>query len=307
MRKFMVLVLVAVLVMGLGSTSLASSHQGIKVGITFMTTNNPFFVAMLDAVREEVEGKLGGQLIVSDGQFNVAKQLSDVEDMIVRGIDLLLFNAVDSDAAEPAVVMAKEAGIPVVCLDVDAAGPRDMFIGSDNYQAGVLCGEYTVERLNGEGKVVIINGTPITSVRNRYRGFKDVISNYPGIEVVAEQNGETNLTKSLEVMENVLQSQPEIDAVFGINDPTALGILAAVESAGREDEMFITGVDGSPDGVQAILDGTAMLATSAQNPAKIGRLGVEYGLKILDGEEVPDILPVEVELITIDNAEGFSW
>jgi ribose transport system substrate-binding protein len=306
-RKLMVLMLVAVLVMGLAGTSLAASHEGIKVGITFMTTNNPFFVAMLDAVREEVEGKLGGELIVSDGQFNVAKQLSDVEDMIVQGIDLLLFNAVDSDAAEPAVVMAKEAGVPVVCLDVDAAGPRDMFIGSDNYQAGVLCGEYTARRLNGKGKVVIINGTPITSVRNRYRGFKDVISRYPGIEVVAEQNGETNLTKSLEVMENVLQSQPEIDAVFGINDPTALGILAAVESAGREDEMFITGVDGSPDGVQAILDGTAMVATAAQNPARIGRLGVEYGLKILDGDEVPDILPVEVELITIENAEGFSW
>ncbi|MTI61058.1 MAG: substrate-binding domain-containing protein [Firmicutes bacterium] len=299
--------MIAVLVLGLASVSFAKSHEGIKVGITFMTTNNPFFVAMLDAVKDEVEGELNGQVIVSDGQFNVAKQLSDVEDMIVQGIELLLFNAVDSDAAEPAVEMAKEAGIPVVCLDVDAAGPRDMFIGSDNYQAGVQAGEYTVERLGGEGKVVIINGTPITSVRNRYKGFKDVIAEYPGIEIVAEQNGETNLTKSLEVMENVLQSQSEIDAVFGINDPTALGILAAVESAGREDEMFISGVDGSPDGVQAILDGTAMAATSAQNPAEIGRLGVEYGLKILDGEEVPEILPVPVELITIDNAEGFSW
>lgn len=306
-KKIVVMMMIAVLVLGLASVSFAKSHEGIKVGITFMTTNNPFFVAMLDAVKDEVEGELNGQVIVSDGQFNVAKQLSDVEDMIVQGIELLLFNAVDSDAAEPAVEMAKEAGIPVVCLDVDAAGPRDMFIGSDNYQAGVQAGEYTVERLGGEGKVVIINGTPITSVRNRYKGFKDVIAEYPGIEIVAEQNGETNLTKSLEVMENVLQSQSEIDAVFGINDPTALGILAAVESAGREDEMFISGVDGSPDGIQAILDGTAMAATSAQNPAEIGRLGVEYGLKILDGEEVPEILPVPVELITIDNAEGFSW
>jgi len=250
---------------------------------------------------------VGQIVIVSDGQFNVTKQLSDVEDMIVQGIDLLLFNAVDSDAAEPAVVLAKEAGIPVVCLDVDAAGPRDMFIGSDNYGAGVQCGEYTVQRLGGKGRVVIINGTPITSVRDRYQGFRDVIAKYPDIVVVAEQNGETNLTKSMEVMENVLQSQPAIDAVFGINDPTALGILAAVQAAGREDEMFITGVDGSPDGVQAILDGTAMAATSAQSPADIGRLGVEWGLKILNGEEVPDFIPVPVKLITIENAEGFSW
>ncbi|MDI3548516.1 MAG: ribose transport system substrate-binding protein [Halanaerobiales bacterium] len=313
MKKLVTLLLVTVLVFSMASMAFAEEtkypekYKGIKVGITFMTTNNPFFVAMLDAVKEEVEGKLGGTVIVSDGQFNVAKQIADVEDMIVQGIDLLLFNAVDSDAAEPAVVMAKEAGIPVVCLDVDAAGPRDMFIGSDNYQAGVLDAEYTVKRLNGKGKVVIINGTPVTSVRNRYKGFMDTIKNYPGIEIVAEQNGETNLTKSLEVTENVLQSQPEIDAIFGINDPTALGALAAVQAAGREDELFITGVDGSPDGVQAILDGTAMAATAAQDPAKIGRLGVEYGIKILEGEEVPDYLPVPVKLITIENAEGFHW
>jgi ribose transport system substrate-binding protein len=307
MKKVLTFVLVLAMVLSVSSGVLASSHEGIKVGITFMTTNNPFFVAMLDAVKEEVEGKLNGSVLVSDGQFDVSKQLSDVEDMIVQGIDLLLFNAVDSDAAEPAVQMAKEAGIPVVALDVDAAGPRDMFIGSDNYQAGVLDAEYTVERLNGEGKVAVINGTPITSVRNRYKGFMDTVAEYEGIEIVAEQNGETNLTKSLEVTENILQSEPEIDAIFGINDPTALGALAAVQSAGREDELFITGVDGSPDGVQAILDGTAMAATAAQNPAKIGKLGVEYGLKILDGEEVPDYLPVEVKLITKENAEGFSW
>lgn len=308
MKKVVVLMLALTLVFGGMTAAFAQSQfEGIKVGITFMTTNNPFFVAMLEAVKEEVEGKLKGQVIVSDGQFNVSKQLSDVEDMLVQGIDLLLFNAVDSDAAEPAVFLAKEAGIPVVCLDVDAAGPRDMFIGSDNYGAGRQVGEYTVERLGGKGNVVIINGTPITSVRDRYQGFRDVIANYPDIVLVAEQNGETNLTKSMEVMENVLQSQPAIDAVFGINDPTALGILAAVQSAGREAEMFISGVDGSPDGVQAILDGTAMAATSAQNPALIGRLGVEYGLKILSGEEVPDFIPVPVELITIENAEGFSW
>ncbi|MDK2952081.1 MAG: ribose transport system substrate-binding protein [Kosmotogales bacterium] len=284
-----------------------SMSFALKVGITFMTTNNPFFIAMLDAVKADVEGELGGTVLVSDGQFDVAKQTADVEDMIIKGIDLLLFNAVDSDAAEEAVTMAKEAGIPVVCLDVDAAGPRDMFIGSDNYLAGVLCGEYTVKRLDGKGKVAIINGTPITSVRNRYQGFKDTIAKFPGIEIVAEQNGETNLTKSLEVTENVLQSQPHIDAIFGINDPTGLGALAAVESAGREGKLFITGVDGSPDGVSAIVDGTAFVMTAAQDPAQIGHLGVEYGLKILNGEEVPDILRVPVKEITILNAEGFSW
>lgn len=307
-----------------GAQDKADSHEGIKVGITVMTTNNPYFKVMIDSVRDMVEGELNGELIVSDGQFDVAKQTSDVEDMIVQGIDLLLFNAVDSDASDAAVSAAKEAGIPVLALDVDAAGPRDMHIASDNYKAGKLCGEYTAERLNGEGKIGIVTGTPITSIRLRKKGFLDAISEYDNIEVVSELNGETNRTKSMQVAENMLQANQNLDAIFGVNDPTALGILAAAESAGRDDGLFITGVDGSPDGVNAVQEGTAMVATSAQNPAKIAEYGVEYGLRLLEGEEVekgvkmtqeeaensdkiPESLLVDVKLITKENAENFSW
>jgi len=285
----------------------SGSHEGIKVGITFMTTDNEFFQAMENSVREEIEGKLNGTLLVSNGQHDAAKQLNDVEDFLIQGIELLLLNPVDYEASESVVALAKEAGVPVICLDGDSIGDRDIFIASNNYDAGVIDAEYVAERLEGEGKVVVINGNPVSAVRNRFNGFMDTIKKYPDIEVVAEQNGDGVKTKSLTVMSNILQGQPEIDAVFAINDPSALGVLAAVQSAGREDEMFIVGVDGAPNALEAISNGTALEATAAQQPAKIGKLGVEYGLKILNGEETPDEIPVPVKLITEDDAADFSW
>lgn len=310
MKRLISLLVVITLIVGISGVSLAKSHEGIKVGLALMTTNNPFFVSMIDAVKEEVEGKYNGKLIVSDGQHDISKQLADVEDMVVQGIDLLLLNPVDADAAEPAVNMAKEAGIPVICVDGDTGGDRDLFIASNNYKAGVIDARYIIERLEGEGKVVVLNGNPVTAVRQRYSGFMDTIEEFPGIEVVAEQNGDGDMTTSMQVMENVLQSAPEIDAVFAINDPSGLGALAAIQSAGREDEMFVVGVDGSPDAIKSIKEGTGFTATAAQEPAKIAKMGFEYGLKILDGEKL-DIqnktIRVPVKLITIYNADDFSW
>ncbi|AZO95302.1 substrate-binding domain-containing protein [Halocella sp. SP3-1] len=310
MKRILCLLLVTMLVMSMSSISLAKSHEGIKVGLALMTTNNPFFVAMIDAVKEEAEGKYNGTVLVSDGQHDISKQLADVEDMIVQGIDLLLLNPVDADAAEPAVNMAKEAGIPVVCVDGDTGGDRDLFIASNNYEAGVIDARYIIERLEGEGKVVVLNGNPVSAVRQRYSGFMDTIKDFTAIEIVAEQNGDGDMTTSMQVMENVLQSAPVIDAVFAINDPSGLGALAAIQSAGRADEMFVVGVDGSPDAINSILGDSAFTATAAQEPAKIAKMGFNYGLKLIDGEElnIPNkTIRVPVKLITLFNADDFSW
>lgn len=311
MKKILCLLVVAMLMVTMSSMTFAKSHEGIKVGLALMTTNNPFFVSMIDAVKEEVEGNYNGEVLVSDGQHDISKQISDVEDMIVQGIDMLLLNPVDADAADSAVNAAKEAGIPVICVDGDTGGDRDLFIASNNYKAGVIDAEYIIERLGGKGKVVVLNGNPVTAVRQRYSGFMDTVKNSPGIEIVAEQNGDGAMTQSMQVMENILQSCPEIDAVFAINDPSGLGALAAIQSAGREDEMFVVGVDGSPDGIKGIKnEDNAYAATAAQEPAKIVKMGFKYGLQIIDGTAViPEnkTIRVPVKLITTENAEGFSW
>jgi ABC-type sugar transport system, periplasmic component len=308
-KKSTTLLIVLVLAVASISTVGFGAKKQVTIGATFMTMNNPFFVAMEKNIRGELKKvDPSAKLIVADSQFNLAKQISDVEDMIQQKIDILFLNAVDSKAIAPAVMAANKANIPVITLDVNAEGGKvTSFIASDNYLAGKLCGEYMVKRLKGKGDVVIINGTPITSIIQRVQGVKDVLAKNPGIKIVAEQNGETNETKSMEVMENILQSQRKIDAVFGANDPTGLGALAAVETAGRQKEMFILGVDGSPNGVEAIKKGKAFVATSAQFPGEIGRKGVQIAYKVLKGEKVPSEIKVKVELITKDNAAGFSW
>lgn len=306
-RTLVLLLILVVLVASFATTGFTARRR--TFGVTFMTMNNPFFVAMEKAIREELKKvDPGARLIVADSQFNLAKQISDVEDMIQQKIDILFLNAVDSKAIAPAVVAANKAKIPVITLDVNAeGGDITSFIATDNYLAGKLCGEYLVKRLGGKGSIVIINGTPITSVMQRVQGFKDVIAKYPDIKVVAEQNGETNETKSMEVMENILQSHRKIDAVFGINDPTALGALAAIETAGRQNEMFILGIDAAPNTVAAILKGKAIAATAAQFPAEIGRTGVKVAYDVLNNKSVPKEIKIKSELITKENAAGFSW
>ncbi|HBF36107.1 MAG TPA: ribose ABC transporter ATP-binding protein [Firmicutes bacterium] len=308
-RKSFVLLMVLMLVVVSVSAVSFGAKKPVTIGVTFMTMDNPYFVAMEKNIRAELKKvDPSAKLIVADSQFNLAKQISDVEDMIQQKIDILFLNAVDSKAIAPAVVAANKANIPVITLDVNADGGKvTTYIGSDNYLAGKLDGEYMVKRLKGKGNVVIINGTPITSIIQRVQGVKDVLAKNPGIKVVAEQNGETNETKSMEIMENVLQSQHKIDAVFGANDPTGLGALAAVETAGRQKEMFILGVDGSPNGVDAIKKGKAFVATAAQFPGEIGRQGVQIAYKVLKGQKVPSEIKVKVQLITKDNAAGFSW
>jgi ribose transport system substrate-binding protein len=307
MKKLLAVVMVVGLVLCVAAGSAFASLEKPKVGITVMVMNNPFFVAMVDAVRDEVT-KLGGELLVVDGNMDVQKQTAGVEDMLRQKIDFLLFNPVDSDAGEASVKMAKDAGIPVICLDADSKGPRDMFIVSDNTLAGELCGKYTVERLGGKGNVVLILGNPVSSSRMRYEGAKKVLAEYPDIKIVSEQNGEGLLERGMAVMENILQAQPKIDAVIALNDPMGLGALNAIEAAGREKEMFVCGVDGSPDALTAIVAGNGYAMSSAQEPARVGRMGVEYGLKFLKGEKIDETeIFVPVKTITAENAKEFHW
>ena len=306
MKKLLSVVLLVVMILCIASAGAFASVEKPKVGFTVMVMNNPFFVAMYEAVKEEVD-KLGGEVLVVDGNMDVQKQTAGVEDMIRQNIDFLLFNPVDSDAGEASVRAAKAAGIPVICLDADSKGPRDMFIVSDNTLAGELCGRYVVERLKGKGNMVLINGNPVSSTRMRYEGVMKAIAGTE-VKIVSEQNGEGLLERGMAVMENILQAQPKIDAVIALNDPMGLGALNAIEAAGREKEMFVCGVDGSPDALAAILEGKGYEMSAAQEPARIARMGVEFGMRILKGEKIDDIeIFVPVKTITAENAKDFHW
>ena len=188
-----------------------------------------------------------------------------------------------------------EAGIPVITVDRSSNGGEVVsFIASDNMAGGMMAGEFIVEKLGGKGKVVELEGVSGTSAaRERGEGFNKAIEG-TDIEVVAKQTADFDRLKGLEVMENILQSQPEIDAVFAHNDEMALGALEAIKASGRE--IMVVGFDATDDAVAAVEAGE-MAATVAQKPALIGSMGVETAMKVLNGESIEASVPVELKLV----------
>lgn len=278
------------------------------IGVTFMTLNSPFFEAMERGLKEEAAAN-NVTVEVSDAQLNVATQISSVENLIAKGVDCILLNAVDSAAIVPAVEAANAAGIPVICLDVMAEGGQiEAFIASNNKAAGVMGGEYIGELLGGTGKVVILDGPPISSFQDRAAGFEEALAKYEGIEIVQHINAvENSTTGFVSAADNILSAYPDLDAVLAVNDFGAIAVESAVKSAAGEFNVVSVGVDGMPDAVTAIVDGSVVAASVAQQPAEMGRLGVQTALKILKGETVEANIDVPLKLLTKDNAAGFTW
>ena len=283
----------------------AVSAQDLTIGMAFQDMNNPYFITMHEALEDAVES-IGAEVIVTDASHDVGRQIADVEDMIVQGIDILLLNPADTDGIETAVLAAKEAGIIVVAVDAQAAGPVDTFVGSRNYDAGYMAGKAMAEDLGGEGNVALLDGIPVVPILERVAGFEDAIAEYPDIEIVDVQNGRQERDQAMSVTENMLQAHADLDAIFSVNDGGALGVLAAIEASGRD--VWIYSVDGHPEVIEAILEGGVFKATSAQFPADQVRVGLGMALAHYWGANVvPAEVPIDVELQTIENAADFSW
>lgn len=278
-----------------GSTSETETKDGdYEIGLSISTLNNPFFVALKEGAEEQAN-EMDATLTVADAQNDAAKQVNDVEDMIQKGMDLILINPTDSEAVGAAVQAANDAGIPVITVDRNAeTGEVVAHVASDNVAGGQLAGDYMVE-LVGEGqKVVELEGIPgASATRDRGQGFNEAIDGK--LEVVAKQSANFDRAEGLTVMENILQDNKDIVAVFAHNDEMALGAVQALEAAGMSDVKVI-GFDATDDAVKAVEDGT-MAATVAQKPAEIGKLGVEAAINHLKGETVEENIPVELELI----------
>lgn len=291
MKKFLKVFGVAALLVAVSS---AASAAGEKIGLVVSTQNNPFFVTLKEGAVQKAN-ELGYELIVLDSQNDPSKELGNVEDLLVKGVDVLLINPTDSDAVVSSVRAANRSKIPVVTLDRAANGGKVVsHVASDNVLGGEVAGNYIIEKLGGKGKVVELEGIPgTTAARDRGEGFNKAIAGK--LDVVAKQAADFDRTKGLTVMENILQAQPEINAVFAHNDEMALGALKAIESSGRKN-IIVVGFDATDDAVAAVKDGK-LSATVAQKPAEIGAIGVEVAGKIIKKETVQENVPVALELI----------
>ena len=305
MRNLAKIVSIAALAL-MGSTALASAQEGgLKIGMSFQEMNNPYFVSMQESLNEAAQ-ELGAEVIVTDAAHDVAKQISDIEDMLQRGIDILLLNPTDSAGIESAVHAAKATGAIVVAVDANASGPVDTFVGSKNRDAGYMSCKYLGEALGGSGEVAILDGIPVVPILERVEGCKAALEEYDGIKLVDVQNGRQDRSVALGVVENMIQAHPDLSGIFSVNDGGAMGALAAIQGSGRD--IKLTSVDGAPDAVQAIAQGTPFIETTVQYPRDQVRIGLALGLAIKWGARaVPSEVPIEVNVVDKDNAEGFAW
>lgn len=262
-----------------------------SIGLSVSTLNNPFFVTLTDGAKEKAK-EADVELIVVDAGDDAAKQTSDIEDLISKDISVLIVNPVDSDAVAPAVQSAVDKGIKVISVDravneVDV----DCAIASDNVAGAKMATEYLVELVGEKAKVAELEGVSGASATiDRGEGFHKVADEK--LEVVAKQTANFNRSEGMDVMENMLQSNSDIKGVFAHNDEMALG---AIEAIGTKD-IVVIGFDATDDALAAIKDGK-MAATVAQKPELMGQTAVEMAVKLINGESIEAVVPVEVELI----------
>jgi ribose transport system substrate-binding protein len=278
--------------------------EGVSLGLSLSTLNNPFFVTLRDGAQAAADA-VGAELIVVDAQDDPAKEATNIEDLIQRGVSALLINPTDADAIVPSIQKANDANIPVFTVDRGASGGTIIsHIASDNVAGGMVAGEFLCEALQGAGKVVELEGIAGTSAaRDRGQGFNDYMSQEcTGVEIVARQTANFNRAEGLTVYENILQAQPEIDGTFAHNDEMILGAIEAAEAAGRAEAIIFVGFDAVDDAVQAVRD-EKLAATIAQQPAVMGQLGVEVAIRYLSGEQVEGYIPVDLSLVTPDNIQ----
>jgi ribose transport system substrate-binding protein len=278
--------------------STAAERKG-TIGFSALTLTNPFFKVIADTMKAEAE-KHGYDLIVVSGERDVKKQADQVNEFIVKGVVAIVLNPCDSRSIGPAIQKANEAGIPVFTNDIKYDGDVGevvCHVATDNYQGGKLAGEAMVKLLGDSGgKVAILHFPQAESCQLRVKGFHEVVdahnakSGSSKIEVVATLDGGGVRDEGFRAAKDAIESNPDLAAIFAINDPSALGARAALEGIGKDDQVTIIAFDGQLIGKQAIRDGK-FLCDPVQFPDRIGRVTIEQIIKHFNGDEVePEIL-----------------
>ncbi len=304
------LTIMGVLLGGVLETStLAETKKLDSVALTVGDLGNPFFVQVAhgaEAQAKHINDKV--QFTALSSNYDVDNQSNQIDKFVSSHVNLILLGAADSKGIAPAVQRAKQAGVTVVAVDVGAEGGVDATVTSNNKQAGTEDGVYLAKRLNGKGQIVIVNGPPVTAVTDRVTGFLEEIKKHPDIKILSQdQNAGGNREGGLRVMSGLLTAFKQIDAVFAINDPTAIGCDLAAKQAQRK-EFFILGVDGSPDIVPFLKDPASLIAaTAAQDPYLMAEEAVKIGYDDMEGKKPKDELTlIPVGLITRENVDRYA-
>ena len=289
---------------GQNVNSQGESESKGTIGVSVLTLGNPFFNVIADGVKEEA-AKHGYDVVVVDGDRDVQKQANQIDDFLTKGVAAIILNPCDRQSIGPAIEKANRAGVPVFTCDLKcvADGAEVVsHVGSDNLQGGKLAGEAMIEALGEQGgKVLVVHFPQANSCQLRVQGFEEVIGAYNQglsaglIEVVAQLDGGGVRDEGYKVTEDTLQAHPDLRGIFAINDPSGLGARAALEKAGKQDQVVIVAFDGQPEGKQAIKDGK-IFADPIQFPGLIGKKTVELMMDYFAGVEVEKEVLIPTEL-----------
>lgn len=286
----------------------ADSDRPARIAVVVSTLNNPWFVVLAETARERAR-ELGYTAVIFDSQNDPAKESQHFDNIIASGYSAILFNCTDATGSISNVRRAKNANIPVFCMDreIEANDVAVSQILSDNFSGTVALGQYFVEQVGEDGQYVELLGlVSDTNTWNRSKGFHSVVDRFPGLRMVAQQSADFDRTKALEVLESILQVHPNIDAVFCGNDAMAMGAYQALLATNRANRVKVFGFDGADDVVRSIAEGK-ITATVMQFPKTMARTAADYADRYLKGErDFPQRVPVAVELVTRDNVHRFG-
>ena len=289
--------------------SLRQNEHRRKLGAVYMTLNNPFYEVIDEEIRTVVENH-GDILISRDPALSVERQVEEIRDMIDMGVELIFINPVDWTKIEPALELAHAAKIPVIAIDTNVEDDSLVVctVVSDNYSAGVQCAEHLLKNSSG-GKIALLKHSQARSSIDRIQGFLDKIAENKNFEVVVESECLGQLEIAMPVMEKMIQTHPEINIVMALNDPAAMGALAALQNEGRSGNVLVYGVDGVPETKEMIFS-RRMTATAGQSPRQIGKIAADCAYKIFAGEHVEKIIKLPTKLLSAENisaTELESW
>ncbi|MBR1822465.1 MAG: sugar ABC transporter substrate-binding protein [Clostridia bacterium] len=310
MKKLFAAILALVMMLSVVAVAEGTTDgENYRIGVFFKDSTSMFWRYIGVGCQTKAD-ELGVEFVeYSPASYtDAAGQISMIEDAIASGIDAICVAAIDSTAIVDYLVKAEDAGIPVIVFntlipDFEATGRQRCFIGLDNAAASEAVMEKILADHDYSAKVVVLEGTPATQQNaDRCGTAISGCEKYENVEIVASQPCNANRDQAMTVMENILQSTPDIDIVFAINDPSGLGALQAIQAAGREG-IDIVAIDGTPDTCTAILAGTGFKYTADQAPFDMGAMAVQAAYDVLTGKEIEPLQRCGGTIIGPDNAQ----
>ena len=306
MRKSIATLAAAAVGLAAGAMAVTASAETIVVGMKGPGAGNPFWAAVERGAREK-GAELGVDIVVlaPPTESDVAAQIAQLEDQLVKGVDGIVLAPTDPNALAPVVDEAIADGVPVVFIDTLGINDGVTYIGTDNEMGASLAATHICENTESGSDVAILQGIITQSTgKARADGSNSGLSDC-GLNIVAEQPAEWDRAKGLAAMENIITANPNLKAVFASNDNMALGAVEALKNAGMLDQVFVVGFDANPDAAESVLAGE-MSATVAQNPYNMGAIGVESVMTLIQGGSLDPVIDTGTVLVTMENAEGYK-